>query len=201
MKKLELAMLLGLAGAVCCSALTQTAESRHSLEENVLRLHILANSNSIDDQALKLKVRNRVLEYATEILDESGASLEETEAAVAAHLEDFAAVADEIVTEAGYDYSVTVELTEMDFEDRTYDNLIMPAGTYDTLRISIGEAAGENWWCVMYPALCIPSASEVKTDDETEASAFSDTEQDLLEHHQQYIIKLKCVEWLEKIFG
>ncbi len=201
MKKLEIAMILGLAGAICCAALNQTAESRNHLETEVLRLHILANSDSIDDQALKLKVRDQILSYTAELLDDPKATFAEVENTVAIHLDEMEEVANSVITEAGYDYIVTAELTEMEFADRTYDTLVMPAGTYETLRISIGEGAGENWWCVMYPALCVPSASEVTTDSDIEETAFSEAEQDLLVHHEQYIIKLKCVTWLEKLFS
>ncbi len=201
MKILEAALLIGFAASVCVSALSQTADAKQRLEENVLRLHILANSDSIDDQALKLKVRDRVLAYTAEILPESGESLEAVEATVTEHLAQIEDVAQEIVREEGCDDPVTAELVEMEFEDRTYDTLVMPAGEYDALRITIGEAEGQNWWCVMYPALCVPQASEVKVDKQTESTAFDTSQQDLLEHHGRYTVKLKCLEWLERWFG
>ena len=88
MKKLELALLLGLAASICCSSLAKTADSRSKLEENVLRLHVLANSDSIDDQALKLKVRDKVLAYAGELLTHPGESLEAVEEIIHAMLEE-----------------------------------------------------------------------------------------------------------------
>lgn len=201
MKKLEAALLMGLVASIFCSALSKTANSKNQLEDHVLRMHILANSDSIDDQALKLKVRDRILEYAGEILTNPNNTLEETETIVTEHLEDLEDVACELIQEEGYDYTVDAQLVEMEFEDRTYGDLVMPAGEYDALRITIGEAKGQNWWCVMYPALCVANACEVTEDEETKETAFSVQEQDLLEHHERYAVKLKCVEWLEKLFS
>ena len=104
MKKLELALLLGLAASICCSSLAKTADSRSKLEENVLRLHVLANSDSIDDQALKLKVRDKVLAYAGELLTRPGESLEAVEEIITEHLEELEKVAADSVREEGYDY-------------------------------------------------------------------------------------------------
>lgn len=198
MKKLELALLLGLAGSVFCSSMTETSDSYHKLEDNVLRLHILANSDSIDDQALKLKVRDRVLEYAGNILTNTGDTLEQVEETVTEHLEELEEKAREIIQQEGYAYDVSAQLVEMDFDDRTYGDLTMPAGEYEALRITIGEAAGQNWWCVMYPALCVPNACEVTDDAEAEEENFDTSQQDLLEHPERYQVKLKCVEWVEK---
>lgn len=201
MKKLEAALLLGLAGSICCSALAKTADSHTKLEDNVLRLHILANSDSIDDQALKLKVRDRVLEYTHTILAHPGETLEQAESVVTEHLEELEEIARNLIQEEGYSYDVDAQLVEMEFDDRTYGKLTMPAGEYDALRITIGEAKGQNWWCVMYPSLCVPNACEVTEDTETEGAYFTGAEQDLLEHHDRYTVKLKCVEWLETLFS
>ena len=200
MKKLELALLLGLAGSICCSALNETAANQAALEQNVLRLHILANSDSIDDQALKLKVRDRILEYTDTLLSASGETLEETEKTVAVHLDDMKAIAQKVVQQEGCSYTVDAQLVKMEFDDRTYGTLTMPAGEYDALRITLGEAKGQNWWCVMYPSLCVPNACEVTENTETKEAFFCEEEQDLLEHHDRYVVKLKCVEWLEKLF-
>lgn len=198
MKKLELALLLGFAASICVSAVAKTADTQERLEQQVLRLHILANSDSIDDQALKLKVRDRVLTYAETLLDNPDMSLEETEATVAQHLPQLEELAETVVEEEGFSYPVSAQLVEMEFEDRTYGELTMPAGTYEALRITIGKAEGQNWWCVMYPALCVPNATEVTDDAETEQTAFDSEEQALLEHPERYRIRLKCVEWLKQ---
>ena len=198
MKKLELALLLGMAGAICFSSVEKAADARQSLRENVLRLHILANSDSIDDQALKLKVRDRLLDDAEKFFRNPGDTLEKVEQSVTEHLLEIEWIAEQVVKEEGYDYDVTAELTEMPFDDRTYGELTMPAGTYDALRITIGEAKGQNWWCVMYPALCVSNAMEVDSDQETAEESFDAVQQDLLEHPERYCVKLKCAEWFEK---
>ena len=200
MKKLEWALLLGMVGAVCCSALTGTAQSYRSLEQNVLRLHILANSDSIDDQALKLKVRDKVLEQADTLFAGDAESVEDAETIAAENLETLEQTAQQLVWDEGYSYPVKAQLVEMPFDDRTYGDWVMPAGEYTALRITIGAAQGQNWWCVMYPSLCVPNACDVTADEETAEDAFGKPEQDLLRHHERYAIKLKCVEWLEKWF-
>lgn len=199
-EKLEWALLLGMVGAVCCSALTGTAQSYRSLEQNVLRLHILANSDSIDDQALKLKVRDKVLEQADTLFAGDAESVEDAETIAAENLETLEQTAQQLVWDEGYSYPVKAQLVEMPFDDRTYGDWVMPAGEYTALRITIGAAQGQNWWCVMYPSLCVPNACDVTADEETAEDAFGKPEQDLLRHHERYAIKLKCVEWLEKWF-
>lgn len=104
------------------------------------------------------------------------------------------------VWDEGYSYAVKAQLVEMPFDDRTYGEWTMPAGDYEALRITIGEAAGQNWWCVMYPSLCVPNACEVTADEETAQEAFGKSEQDMLQHHERYAVKLKCVEWLKQWF-
>ena len=167
---------------------------------DTLRLHILANSDSIDDQALKLKVRDKVLAQ-TEILFQSRPeNAADAEQLVAEHLETLEQTAQQLVWDEGYSYAVKAQLVEMPFDDRTYGEWTMPAGDYEALRITIGEAAGQNWWCVMYPSLCVPNACEVTADEETAQEAFGKSEQDMLQHHERYAVKLKCVEWLKQWF-
>lgn len=201
MKKLEVALLLGMAGTICCSGLWQTAQTHRHLEESVLRLHILANSDSIDDQALKLKVRDKVLAYANTLFSDPDATLEETENLVCAHLSDLETVARSVLVEEGAQYDVDARLVTMEFEARTYGEITMPAGEYEALRITIGEAKGQNWWCVMYPSLCVPSAVETDTEDSIEETYFAKEEQALLKHPEQYQVKLKCLEWIKKWFS
>ena len=108
--------------------------------------------------------------------------------------------AQQLVWDEGYSYAVKAQLVEMPFDDRTYGEWTMPARDYEALRITIGEAAGQNWWCVMYPSLCVPNACEVTADEETAQKAFGKSEQDMLQHHERYAVKLKCVEWLKQWF-
>ena len=173
-------------------------EAYHSGE--LLRLHILANSDSIDDQALKLKVRDKVLAQTENLFQSQPENAADAEQLVAEHLETLEQTAQQLVWDEGYSYAVKAQLVEMPFDDRTYGEWIMPAGDYEALRITIGEAAGQNWWCVMYPSLCVPNACEVTADEETAQEAFGKSEQDMLQHHERYAVKLKCVEWLKQWF-
>ncbi|MCD8026819.1 MAG: stage II sporulation protein R [Clostridiales bacterium] len=164
------------------------------ISDEVFRLHILANSDSTDDQNLKLKVRDRVLEY-TEDLFENAQSREEAEALVSENLQSITNVAYEEVLSNGYDYTVTSEITNMYFTTRYYDSYTLPPGMYDALRITIGEGEGCNWWCVMYPSICISSAQE----QEDKAKEVFDDEQYDIVTSNDYEYKFKIVEIFEKI--
>lgn len=127
------------------------------IESRVLRLHILANSDSESDQALKLKVRDAVLEISPEIFGDTSSKKEAMEKAEA-DLPKIIAEAERVIKEEGYNYSVRAELVNDKFNTRVYESFTLPAGDYDAVRIIIGSGSGHNWWCVMFPALCLPSA-------------------------------------------
>ena len=153
---LEKSLLLGL---LLSFLLTMTGFSGQceAIENQVFRFHVLANSDSQEDQALKLKVRDRVLEYS-EGLFQNAQTREEAEALAAAHLQELCQAAQDEVYRQGYDYPVKAEITNMFFDTREYETVTLPAGCYDALRITIGEAEGHNWWCVMYPNLCFANS-------------------------------------------
>ncbi len=127
------------------------------IEDKVLRLHILANSDTKSDQELKLKVRDAVLKISPEIFGDS-ASKEEALESAREKLPSIIEEAERIVHEEGYDYEVSAEIVNDKFNTRVYENFTLPAGDYDAVRITIGSGEGHNWWCVMYPAICLPSA-------------------------------------------
>ena len=146
---------------VAALALTSGAVALHTqsqLAEKVVRLHVLANSDSEEDQALKLKVRDAVLEQATETLRGADSQAEASRRLtdILPELEETARV---VITANGYDYGVRAELAETSFPTKEYDGFALPAGEYLALRVLIGEAAGQNWWCVVFPPLCTASAS------------------------------------------
>lgn len=128
------------------------------IEERVFRLHILANSDSEADQSLKLKVRDGLLEYSEEIFN-GCTSKGEAIASAKENIDAIQTEAERIVKECGYDYDVKVEVTNASFDTRVYENFTLPAGNYDALRVIIGKGEGHNWWCVMYPQLCISASS------------------------------------------
>lgn len=133
--------------------------SEAAIYDNVLRLHVLANSDSSEDQALKLEVRDRILEE-TATLFKDCKSKDEAREAVESNLDKIREIAEQTVREAGYDYGVSVSLGEEEYPTKNYEECCFPAGEYLSLRVMIGEAEGENWWCVLFPPLCIDAAGE-----------------------------------------
>ena len=163
---LEIALLLGLAIFFVTGGVALRTQDQ--LAEKVVRLHILANSDSEEDQALKLQVRDVVLARATEILEQS-ADRQEAEARLRGQLLELEHLAAEEIRAEGYDYPVTVELTDTPFPTREYDGFTLPAGEYLALRVVIGAGEGHNWWCVMYPNMCFrDNTYEVVGEDEKE---------------------------------
>ena len=144
--------------ALPLSALLPTAEDA-GLYDNIIRLHVLANSDSDEDQVLKLKVRDGVLEKASELL--SGVTdRNEAENILRQNLPSLKSAAADIIAENGYEYTVDVTLTEEEYPTREYGNFALPAGSYTSLRVLIGEAEGQNWWCMLFPTLCIGAEKE-----------------------------------------
>lgn len=137
------------------------------LSNNIFRLHILANSDSAEDQALKLKVRDAILEYmeALTITTEDKQSVIELSQA---HKEDLKQVAEKIIHANGYDYSVNIEIGNFYFPTKYYGNISLPAGNYDALKIEIGDSQGQNWWCSLFPPLCFVSVSSGVVDEKGE---------------------------------
>ena len=195
LRRWELALLLGLALAALLGARLDGAQG--ALADKVLRLHVLANSDSQADQALKLRVRDAVLEQAEGLL--AGAEdRAEAEALLATRLPDLAAAGADAVGAAGYGYPVTVSLEDNCwFPTRVYEDFALPAGRYTALRVEIGAGAGRNWWCVVFPPLCLGSVSE--TAEETAAQAgLTEREVALLAGGEgEYQIKFRAVELVE----
>ena len=159
----------------------------------VVRLHVLAHSDSEEDQALKLKVRDAVLMAAEGLLD--GVVDQETALAVATEqLPTLQAAAQRCVEENGYAYPVAVELCEMYFTTRTYDTGTLPAGWYNALRVTIGSGEGRNWWCVVFPPICLGGATSMSDVVGEEAG-------EVVENAPRYQVRFKLVEWLEELFG
>lgn len=154
---IESIVLAGLVFTMMSAAVRRTVSASTQVKTDTLRLHIIANSDSDFDQELKLRVRDRVLEYTGGLFAEASGKTE-AEALAKYSASDIKAVAEEVIAENGADYSVSVEITNMWFETRTYDGFTLPAGDYDAVRIIIGAGEGHNWWCVMYPPLCLPGA-------------------------------------------
>lgn len=128
-------------------------QMQKELAEEVFRFHVLANSDSEEDQNLKMKVKEAVITYMKEELPESE-SVTMTKHWASTHTEEIEALSEQVVQEEGYNYEVKAQVTTCDFPDKTYGDITFPAGSYEALRIEIGQAEGQNWWCVLYPNLC-----------------------------------------------
>ena len=197
LRRWELALLLGVAMAALLGVWLDGAQA--ALADKVIRLHVLANSDSQADQALKLKVRDRILAEAEDYFV-PGASLEETEEILRQHLYDLAAAGAEVVGEEGYTYPVTASL-EHDywFPTKTYTDFALPSGEYTALRIEIGAGGGQNWWCVVFPPLCLGSVTE-SVETTALSGGFSEQEVSLITGEDEgYVVKFKAIELLEDL--
>lgn len=123
------------------------------IANEIIRFHVIANSNTDEDQALKLKVRDKVIEFVSNSLKGSN-SLEESRKFIIENKSNIESIAKSVIIENGYDYNVTSSLSRENFPDKIYGDVVFPQGEYEAYRILIGEAKGENWWCVMFPPLC-----------------------------------------------
>lgn len=140
-----------------------------SIASKILRFHVLANSDSSVDQAVKERVRDEVGIYLQPLLEDAK-SLEETKKIVNEHLSEVVCVAENTLMEQGFDYKVTAQITHTDFPEKSYGPYTFPPGEYEALQVVIGEGAGQNWWCVLYPNMCFRgSVFEVVKDEAGEA--------------------------------
>ncbi len=165
---------------------------QQALSDKVVRLHILANSDTESDQTLKLQVRDAVLEEAEQLLQSCG-DREEAQRVLNRALPEIQTLAENEIAARGYDYAVTAELTDTAFPTREYGDFTLPAGRYLALRIVIGAGEGHNWWCVVFPPLCAESVTDVA---ETAMSAgFSEDDVKLMtEEENGYVLKFKSIE-------
>lgn len=173
-------------------------KEQNSLADQVLRLHVLAHSDSPEDQALKLKVRDRVLAEAEQIMPQ-GVNVEEATNVLADNLSCFARAGEQVVSEEGFDYPVQVELEQVWFPTREYEDFSLPAGEYQALRVIIGDGGGQNWWCVVFPPLCLNSVSESVQETAAEAG-LEDRQVALITGESEgYVVKFKAIELWEKL--
>lgn len=171
------------------------------LYDNVLRFHVLANSDSEEDQALKLCVRDRILEvYGDRLADctdrDAAASL------VSTLQDEIIETALDCVKENGYDYGVRVTLTREDYPRREYEGVTLPSGEYLSLRILIGEGKGQNWWCVLFPPMCVANAIGGEASEQESVPVFlSSSQYRLISGGGKYTLRFRALELLESIFG
>lgn len=169
----------------------------NDIPNRVLRLHVLANSDTDADQALKLKVRDRIVKESAGIFD-NVTNKDQAEAAARQKLSVLQAAAADEIKKQGYSYPVKVYLTNMYFTTRQYETVTLPAGNYDALRVEIGKAQGHNWWCVIFPPMCLPAAEESKELKDV----LNDSQLEIVKNGQsepQYEAKFKAVEVYDNI--
>lgn len=191
-RSVELSVLCGLICAIMLSC-AQFEAVCQDLRHNVLRLHIIANSDSAADQAVKLKVRDRILEEAS-YLFENETELSVAEDKAQDNLSLFEEVADDVLQAEGFTYGAEAKIGESYFETREYEDFTLPAGNYCSLIIDLGNGKGKNWWCVVFPAVCIPAASDADLSDST-----SEQSAQIAENPERYVMRFKVVELYEDI--
>lgn len=160
----------------------------------VLRLHVLANSDTEEDQALKLKVRDTIVETAANLFDTAADEAQALERA-RERLPELEAAAQQRVYDEGCEYAVTISIVHMYFTTRVYETVTLPAGMYDALRVTIGEGKGHNWWCVVFPPMCVSAA--------TQAAELSDVlepeQEEIVTQPKKYEVRFKIVEVFEDL--
>jgi stage II sporulation protein R len=176
---------------IISTAITPTIAMSENISSKVFRLHILANSDCSEDQALKLKVRDKILNLSKTLYNDC-TSVDEAINISNDNIQLLKSTAQKVIAFYGYEYDTKVYVTKEYFNTREYDDFTLPAGIYDSLKIEIGEAKGKNWWCVMFPSVCLSGC----TDDFNEV--LTPEEQKLIKSGK-YVFKFKAVEIYEKI--
>ena len=176
-------------------------KDRNTLNNEILRLHVVANSDTERDQAVKLKVRDAVIAELEQTIAQA-ADKEAAETLVLDKLPELEQAANEVLAAEGFSERATVTLTAEEFPTRYYDTFALPAGVYDSLRITIGSGQGHNWWCVVFPSLCVPAAVE-GVEDTAASAGFSDSLSGAITGEQGYEVRffvLDCLGRLQNFF-
>ena len=173
--------------------------SESNIYNSLLRLHVIANSDSDEDQALKLLVRDAILIKTQELLGDT-VNKESAEEIIAKNLETLRLTAEEIVQENGYSYPVSISLGKEDYPTKSYESCAFPAGKYTSLQILIGDASGKNWWCVLFPPLCLSAATE---QDAFTSVGITDSQYQIItdSKNPKYKIRFKILESFSEAFN
>lgn len=183
---------------ILISAISYVDAVSNNIADSVFRLHVIANSDSKEDQELKLKVRDELLSYMN-IISKDSANKQEAMQIANEHKEEFTQIAEKVIKENGYNYTVNVQVGKADFPTKYYGDITLPAGTYDALKVQIGEAKGQNWWCVMFPPLCFVDVSTGIVPDNSKQElkqSLDNEEYDLISKtdNNEILFKFKIVE-------
>lgn len=192
MKKIIiLFLLLFLYTTICVFSYVQAVSQ--NISNSVFRLHVIANSDSDEDQLLKYKVRDSLIKYMNNICNNCS-SKEEALSIVNNNKENFKQVAINTIKNEGYNYNVNIEIGNFEFPTKHYGDISLPAGFYDALKVEIGNAKGQNWWCVMFPSLCFVDISSGIVPDESKEDlqdVLSDEEYSIISDKSNFAIKIK----------
>lgn len=198
-QKIRISIIIGVVTSILFSVFS-FAHTSSQIRKEILRLHVIANSDSDDDQKLKLAVRDAILEESENLFDGS-LRVDNAVDAITPEINNLTEIARRVVLKEGFDYDVEVTIDNEYFETRTYENVTLPAGEYLSLIIKIGEGKGKNWWCVMFPPMCISAADE----ENAIKTVLNKNEIRLVNKKPKYEPRFKIVELYErakiKIFG
>ncbi len=187
-KAIELSALMALVFTV---AMTLSFESTCSgIREKVLRLHVIANSDSVSDQSLKYAVRDELLKDGESIFSGSETA-DEAQVRISQNILFLKETAEEVIAKEGYDYTVNIDIGRTYFPTREYGKVTLPAGYYNAVRVIIGEGKGKNWWCVMFPPMCLPAA---RKDSPELEDILTDEEISLVTEEGKYELRFWFVE-------
>ena len=203
MKKSILFLIILFTIYILISCYFYAIKNSTNIEKEIFRLHIIANSDSKEDQTLKLKVRDNIVSYMNTIC-KSVNSKEEAITVVQNHIYDFKEIADKTILENGFNYTSIVEIGNYRFPTKRYGDIALPSGYYDALEIKLGSNSGQNWWCVLYPSLCFTDVSSgiiPESSKENLREILSEEEYALIsENNPTYSFKFKLVELFNNCF-
>lgn len=195
MKKrmIEISLCVALVVSVIFSVADFNADC-NDLRKDILRLHILANSDSVEDQEVKLLVRDALLNCGNELFS-GNTDIKSVKETLNREQKELTCAANKVLRDNGFGYEAEIYLVNEYFSTRTYDDYTLPAGNYLALKVILGEGEGHNWWCVMFPPLCLPAAT-----DEMDTDAYFNTRSEsVIKSNPEYEIRFKIIELIEKI--
>ena len=191
-RKIELSLTIGIVTSIIFSVISFAQTSEH-IRESVLRLHVIANSDVSVDQNLKLAVRDAIINESEEIFGGT-VTVDNAVEKITPEINNIKEIAERVVENYGFDYNVDVSIDEEYFETRTYETVTLPAGKYLSLIVRIGEGKGKNWWCVMFPPMCVSAADE----EDVLKTTLSEKEIKLVNSKPEYEPRFKIIELYEK---
>ncbi len=199
MNKIIAAFALALGITALVSSYSDSVQG--ALQSNLVRLHIIAESDSEADQAVKLKVRDAILEKVGERLTAN--TNEECKAEIVNNLDKIEKIANDVLKENGFSYTARAQYGKFDFPQKTYKSMTLPAGEYYGVRVVLGNGNGQNWWCVMYPPMCLAEDGEMALSEENEKILRENLDKDtydiITKKNDEVVVKFKVVEIVQEI--